>query len=211
MHRFLIELCSDDRRRASRIGLNLGFDWSAKKFLQRSKFIAGTPSEFFTDLRAQFPEIDRRHLEVYIYRSLSNTPQILVPNLDRELCKLRSAGYILGVATNDSAEMAKSQLEANGLLKHFEFLAGYNSGFSSKPNPAMLLAFCTQVGVQPEATVMVGDSWFDLTAGKRAEMHTVGVLTGVATRDELEPLADKVLEDIQELPSYLLRLEVQFV
>jgi phosphoglycolate phosphatase len=50
---------------------------------------------------------------------------------------------------------------------------------------------------------MVGDSLHDLRAGRAAGMTVVGVLTGVARRQELEPEADVVLDDITQLPAWL--------
>jgi phosphoglycolate phosphatase len=50
---------------------------------------------------------------------------------------------------------------------------------------------------------MVGDSTHDLIAGRAAGMPTIGVLTGMAGRETLEPYADAVLENIGEIPGFL--------
>jgi phosphoglycolate phosphatase len=50
---------------------------------------------------------------------------------------------------------------------------------------------------------MVGDSLHDLDAARRAGMAAVGVLTGTAIHEVLEPLADIVLPDITHLPAWL--------
>jgi phosphoglycolate phosphatase len=50
---------------------------------------------------------------------------------------------------------------------------------------------------------MVGDSTHDLRAGRAAGMRTIGVLTGLATAQELSPLATAVLPDIGHLPNWL--------
>ena len=50
---------------------------------------------------------------------------------------------------------------------------------------------------------MVGDSTHDLRAGRAAGMTTIGVLTGMALREELVPFADLVLDDIGEIPALL--------
>lgn len=89
------------------------------------------------------------------------------------------------------------------VLQFFDFVAGYDSGYGAKPDPTMLLAFCNDSGIDASQTLMVGDSLFDLLAGCRAGMRTVGVLTGMAEAAELAPYADLVLADIGELPSVL--------
>ena len=67
----------------------------------------------------------------------------------------------------------------------------------------MCLAFAEDQRLEPARCVMVGDSCHDLEAGRRAGMATVAVLTGVAERAELAPLADVVLADISHLPAWL--------
>ena len=89
------------------------------------------------------------------------------------------------------------------MLEFFDFVAGYDSGYGAKPEPAMLLAFCRDSGIPADRTLMVGDSTFDLIAGSRAGMRTVGVLTGMASAAELVPYANVVIADIGELPSVL--------
>ena len=85
----------------------------------------------------------------------------------------------------------------------FDFVAGYDSGFGAKPGPGQLQAACEYFGCAAGAAVMVGDSLHDLMAGRAAGMRTVGVLTGLAARAELSPLADAVLPDIGHLPGWL--------
>ena len=50
---------------------------------------------------------------------------------------------------------------------------------------------------------MIGDRTHDLDSGRAAGMTTVGVLTGLATRADLAPHADVVLDDIGALPAWL--------
>ena len=49
---------------------------------------------------------------------------------------------------------------------------------------------------------MVGDSTHDLIAAKKAGVHAIGVLTGVAEKKELDPYADIILTSIQDIPNY---------
>ena len=68
----------------------------------------------------------------------------------------------------------------------------------------MILGFCEHAGLEPAAVAMVGDSAHDLDAGRAAGAGLlVGVLTGPATRADLQPMADVVLDDISHLPDYL--------
>ncbi len=84
-----------------------------------------------------------------------------------------------------------------------DFVAGYNSGHGGKPEPGMVLAFAKLIGADPSEVVMVGDSLHDLDAGRGAGALTVAVLSGPASRAELEPHADLVIAHIGELPPLL--------
>ena len=67
----------------------------------------------------------------------------------------------------------------------------------------MLLAFAEHCGLRPDEILIVGDSRHDLLAGRAAGMRTLAVLTGVATEDDLDDLADAVRPDIGHLPELL--------
>lgn len=127
-----------------------------------------------------------------------------VDGLADVLTNLRSAGLHLGVVTSDAEAPARSQLTGLGLADHFTFIAGYDSGYRPKPDPAAILAFCAQVGTEPAATAFVGDNAHDMEAGRRAGCGlVVGVLTGTSGRSDLAPLADAVLDSVSDLPGVL--------
>ena len=132
-------------------------------------------------------------------------PLVPVKNLVDVLGKLKSAGLILGVATNDSEASAHAQLSDAGIGGCFEFVCGFDSGYGSKPAAGMLQAFCNETGLAAAEIAMVGDSLHDIHAGDAAGAGlTVGVLTGPATESELSDHADVVMADINGLLPLLL-------
>lgn len=127
-----------------------------------------------------------------------------VPDLPGLLDGLRRDGFILGIATHDSEAAAIQHLSVAGVIDRFDFIAGYDSGHGLKPGPGMLLAFCAATGLAADRVVMVGDSIHDLGVAPAAgAAMAVGVLTGPATRADLAPLADHVLDSIGGLPDLL--------
>lgn len=132
-------------------------------------------------------------------RSRSLVPVEAAP-LRPLLGRLRAMGLRLGVATNDAEAPARAHLA--GVLDLLDFVAGYDSGWGGKPGAGQLLAFARAVGVEAGGCAMVGDSLHDLHAGRAAGMRTVGVLTGVAGREELEAHADAVLDSVAGLPAW---------
>ncbi len=200
---FLLRLCAQDMSKAAYVGAAIGFDLSSETFERTSVVIAGTPEEVTLALMPHFPERSQADLQDIINEEAANAPQRAAVPLVPLLQGLRADGLRLGVATNDAEAPARAHLAQAGVTALFDFIAGYDSGFGGKPAPGQLMAFAERMHLVPAEVVMVGDSTHDLRAGRAAGMGTVAVLTGLATRQELAPLADVVLPDIGHLPGWL--------
>ena len=73
----------------------------------------------------------------------------------------------------------------------------------------MVLAFCDEMSLESAEVIVVGDNSHDIEMGKNANAGLcVGVLTGASTRDELEEIADIVIDDISGLGSLISGYEV---
>jgi len=139
-----------------------------------------------------------------IYRIYESAEPIPVPGLVETLTHYSEEACPMGIVTSDAESPAKSQMQALGLSDHFDFIAGYDSGYSAKPDPAAVLAFCKQTNLAPENIAFVGDNAHDMETGRRAGVGLViGVLTGTSGRDDLAPLADHVFESICDLPTVI--------
>jgi phosphoglycolate phosphatase len=196
------ETAGDAARRDELAGI-LGYDLRAGAFLPGSIVIAETVE---TLARHVLPFTSNSDLGALIDRMslLSETaPQVEATPLRPFAGELKSMGLKVGLATNDSETAARAHLAKAGVLEDFDFVAGYDSGHGAKPAPGPLLAFGRSVGLAPEHCAMIGDSLHDLHAGKAAGFTTVGVLTGPARREALEPHADVVLNSIAELPAWI--------
>lgn len=199
----LLDLAGGNPARASAMADVLEFDLQAARFAPSSPVIAGTLDEQVRLLAPLVPEMSRDGLVAYLHRSASEARMVSAVPLAPLLDGLRQAGLVLGVATNDGEAPARVHLARAGVTEHFAQVLGYDSGFTPKPAPDMLLGFAARAGLAPRHVVMVGDSTHDLIAGRAAGMATVGVLTGLAPPDVLHPHADVVVPDIGHLPALL--------
>ena len=148
-----------------------------------------TPANLTPDLDRLFTEGGAKHA-------------VLLPGVDRTLATLKRRGLRIGVATNDSIGGLKASLQCTGILDLFEFAAGFDSGHGTKPDPGMALAFCKAVGLEPGEIAVVGDAAHDLAMGRAAQVGlTVGVLSGTGTAAQLQPLADLMIDSINDLPA----------
>ncbi|WP_299691107.1 HAD family hydrolase [uncultured Tateyamaria sp.] len=200
---FLRRAAGGNEDHATRAGQAVGFDLAQSSFSRDSVVIAGTAQEIVEALAPVFPDMSAEALLVLINTEAARAPQAEAVPLAPLLDELRDRGLKLGVATNDSEAPARAHLDGAGVTARFDFVAGFDSGHGGKPGPGQLLAFCTQVDLDPCEVLMVGDSLHDLLAGRAAGMRCVAVLTGMATAQDLAPHAVAVLDDIGALPGWL--------
>jgi len=188
---------------AARLADALGFDLETGRFRPDSVVIASTTETVAHHLLAALPGTDVGALMERMNAGATDLPQVEAAPLREVLGRLGGMGLALGIATNDTEEPARAHLRAAGVEGMFPFVAGFDSGWGSKPGPGQLLAFAEAAGLSPSECVMVGDSLHDLAAARAAGMVGIGVLTGVAGREALEPAAEAVLDSIAELPGWV--------
>lgn len=117
---------------------------------------------------------------------------------------LKARGLKLGIASSDNELAIRRTAERFGISDHLDFVAGYDSGFGSKPEPGMVLGFCAATGLDPRQVAIVGDNSHDLRMGENAGVGLrIGVLTGTGSRDTLTAMADFCLDDIATLAAML--------
>ena len=188
-----------------------GYDAITQRFMGGSLLAAGNNEEIAHAWSKQladrgsdkeFKALANRLHDIFVEQGGINSTA--VPNLKRILKQLKTAGFKLGVATADSYQGILNTLDAFDVVKDFDFLCGYDSGHGTKPEAGMVLAFCQSQSLKPSDVVVVGDNSHDIEMGRNANAGLcVGVLTGTSTRDELEKIADVVLDDIRQLPNLL--------
>lgn len=197
------DLAGGDEARAERLGRAVGYDMTERMFLPDSPAIAGTPEDIGAALLEWLPGASPAGLLARMNALAAAATMVPATPLAPLMVQLRGRGLRLGLASNDSEAAVRGHLAAEGITEAFDFIAGYDSGHGEKPDPGMALAYAEACDLDPRQIVMVGDSLHDMQAGRAAGMRTVAVLTGLATGDDLAPLADAVLPDIGHLPAWL--------
>jgi phosphoglycolate phosphatase len=114
--------------------------------------------------------------------------------------QLKNNGVKIAVATTDDRDPTTAMLEGFGVWELVDAMICADDGIRVKPEPDMIHTICERLNVPVNRAVMVGDSLLDVQMGKASGAGlTVGVLSGVSSRDVLTPYADVVIEDITEL------------
>lgn len=181
----------------------IGYLPAERSFRPDSVVIAATAVDIAEALLPHLPGRGLKGLRDEIDEAAAGVAMTEAVPLVPLLSALRARGLRLGVATNDSEAPARAHLAAHGLTGLLDFVAGCDSGYGPKPGPGMCRAFAATQGLDPGRVFMVGDSRHDLEAGRAAGMRTIAVLTGIATAQDLAPLAEAVLPDIGALPALL--------
>ncbi|HET6700465.1 MAG TPA: HAD family hydrolase [Gemmatimonadaceae bacterium] len=144
--------------------------------------------------------IHRRHAELYArFR-----PQIRVLPGARELLRYLTAARVpWAVATSGLRESAGPTLELLEVPPDIPVITR-DQVEHAKPDPDLFLAAAERLGVPITATVVVGDSVWDLLAARRAPALGVGLLSGGYGVDELERAgAYRVYQDPADLLRHL--------
>jgi phosphoglycolate phosphatase len=103
----------------------------------------------------------------------------------------------LAVLTNKPVRASRDILAGLGLSQFFFQTYGGNSFETKKPDPLGAQTLMTEAGVQPEETVMVGDSEVDILTARNANLWSIGVTYGFAPQT-LERTHPDILVDTPE-------------
>jgi HAD superfamily hydrolase (TIGR01509 family) len=119
----------------------------------------------------------------------------------RELLEeLNRRGHAVALASSAKPPEVEHYLD---LLDARELARAWTTGGdvqATKPEPDLIHCALQKIGGAPEEAVMVGDSSWDAKAAARAEVRTLGVMTGGFAREELLGAgAQAVFESVAEL------------
>jgi phosphoglycolate phosphatase len=100
------------------------------------------------------------------------------------LDRLDADGWLLGVATGKSDRGLRLCLERLGLHGRFVTLQTADR-HPSKPHPSMIHAALAERGADPDFSMMIGDTSYDMAMAKAAGVAAVGVSWGYHEPQEL--------------------------
>ncbi|WP_417068052.1 HAD-IA family hydrolase [Niveibacterium terrae] len=150
---------------------------------------------------ADYPRLAERYRFHYLAR---DQELVLFDGVEDLLHELRGRGLLLAVATGKSRRGLDRVLAQTGLAPLFDATRCADECFS-KPHPAMLLELMDELGVEPERTLMIGDTTHDLLMAANAGTPALGLSCGAHPVDQLEgaePLA--VLDSAEGLRRWLI-------
>lgn len=113
---------------------------------------------------------------------------------------LKAEGYQLAVVTTKMRPTVEQGLNLTKLNQFFDVVVTYNDVENVKPHPEPLYKALRQLGSSTERAIMVGDSQYDILAGKNAGVTTIGVGYSIKGRDFIqEQQPDFIIDTMPEL------------
>ena len=117
-------------------------------------------------------------------RAMDQVEEPLYEGVADLLDALEADGWLLGVATGKSDRGLALCLDHHGLAGRFVTLQTADR-HPSKPHPAMIEAALAEAGADPAASMMIGDTSYDMAMARAAGVTAIGVAWGYHDRDEL--------------------------
>ncbi len=160
-------------------------------------------------LRSQFGELVetagevRAMIDTYVKHNLAAHEKLIrtFPGARETLEALRSGGLRLGIVTSKATPGTKKSLAACSLDEAlFDVIVTSDEPVPPKPDAAPVRLALERLGIPAEDAAFVGDSVWDMRAGRAAGVTTVAALWGPFSERELAPeRPDLLLDSIEEL------------
>ncbi len=138
--------------------------------------------------------VTRRFFEFYSEHLLDNTSAY--PYVKETLSSL--GDYRKVVLSNKRTAFSREILEGLGLLEYFGAVFGSDSVREKKPSPVPVLDILKEFHVSRDEAIIIGDSNYDVEAGKAAGVRIIGVTYGFRSIEFLKG-ADIIIESFDEL------------
>ncbi len=147
-------------------------------------------------------KIAHEMVEVYREHNIKTHNEMVkeFPKVKETLTELYQQGATLGVVTTKMIVTTMMGLELFGLDQMMSTVVTYEDTDLHKPAPDPVLLAMQRLNANPETTLMVGDSQYDIQAAQNAGITAIGVswsVKGAAFLKQYNP--DFLINDIREL------------
>ena len=113
------------------------------------------------------------------------------------LQKLSSTGLKLGILSAATTQEVQNFVTTHQLSNYLQLQMGVDKG-PSKPDPILFIQACQALGVQPNHTLMVGDSVADMQMASNAQAAGCIGITWIGKPENVAG-ADVVIQQLQEI------------
>ncbi len=121
---------------------------------------------------------------------------IIYPGVKETLERLEN--YKKAIISNKRETLSRKLLIDITLNRYFDLVIGSDTVAEKKPSPAPIIYAISKFSVKPEESMIIGDSNYDIEAGKKAGVKTVAVTYGYKEKEFIKD-ADYMIDKFEDL------------
>ena len=125
------------------------------------------------------------------------------PGVMELLSYLKGKGKKIALASSTRRETVTNQLRWAGIIDYFDVIICGDMVAKSKPAPDIFLKACQELGVSPENTYAIEDSYNGIRAAHAGQLRPIMVPDLLEADDEMRGMAECVCDNLNEVINYL--------
>lgn len=125
------------------------------------------------------------------------------PGVIELLSYLKEKGKKIALASSTRRETVTNQLRWAGIIDYFDVIICGDMVARSKPAPDIFLKACQELGVSPENTYAIEDSYNGIRAAHAGQLRPIMVPDLLEADDEMRGMAECVCDNLNEVIDYL--------
>ena len=173
------------------------------------KFIGPSLFDSFTNTAHMPEELAEKAIEYYreLYESKGIFDAQVYEGIPETLDALKKAGYRQFVVTSKPQHMAQRVLDHFEIMPYMDGLVGPTEDDHSSDKAKLIRSAMESNGIEKSEAVMIGDRCFDINGANDVGIHSIGVLYGYGSKEELEKFgAELIVEKAVDIPDAVKRL-----
>ena len=125
------------------------------------------------------------------------------PGVMELLSYLKGKGKKIALASSTRRETVTNQLSWAGIIDYFDVIICGDMVARSKPAPDIFLKACQELGVSPENTYAIEDSYNGIRAAHAGQLRPIMVPDLLEADDEMRGMTECVCDNLNEVIDYL--------
>ena len=185
---------------------NYGLEFNLMKFMSQvgktSRDIAET---LFNIEKEELEKLISLKTRLFVRRYIDYVK--IFPDVETTLKKLQKEGLKIGVASSNPRVVIRDVLDKLGILKYVKEFVGDEDVNIGKPDPEILFKILKRLHVYPSEVVYVGDTAYDVLAGRKAGIRTVILVSDKIPQGKILEVykPDYIITEIKEIQDIILR------
>lgn len=181
--------------------LNITHDIDEEKFRKK---IGMHFVDIFEDMNVPVTDFDK-FIKIYKNNYFQFIDDSVLYPFATEVLNLLSKHMIkISLLTTKAQDQAEKILDHFQILDFFNAVMGRRNGIQHKPSAEPLLMICNELDVEPQESLIIGDTELDILCGKNANVKTCAITHGYRSEKELYNYKpDYIIENLGDIKKLL--------